>query len=262
MVLGALGLFDRVIPDGDRPLVARPCAPCSGPWPPTSVGIPGMTTGAHSLAALLGHPDPRDHRGRPRQPGGGPPVRRGREVPPSTPIPSRPSWTSWPRPVGRRSSSPTWPATARPATPQEENRYLYALASFTGSGTGLADVRPGPDRGADPECAVPAPVAGGQPGERAGRRGSGSPRRGTPWWPGSRPTSSPACWTASAAVQLESLPTEVSAFVVAHPLPAGGRTVEQILERLAVNVAFGEAGGRRHWPPTLDRTRCGPLTAG
>jgi hypothetical protein len=33
---------------------------------------------------------------------------------------------------------------------------------------------------------------------------------------------------------------EVSAFVVAHPLPAGGKTVEQILERLDVNVAFGE----------------------
>ena len=32
---------------------------------------------------------------------------------------------------------------------------------------------------------------------------------------------------------------QVSAFIVAHPLPAGGKTVEQILERLAVNVAFG-----------------------
>jgi len=36
------------------------------------------------------------------------------------------------------------------------------------------------------------------------------------------------------------LADEVTAFVTSHPLPAGGRTVEQILERLAVSVAFGE----------------------
>jgi hypothetical protein len=36
------------------------------------------------------------------------------------------------------------------------------------------------------------------------------------------------------------LADQVSSFVVAHPLPSGGKTVEQILERLAVNVAFGE----------------------
>ena len=35
------------------------------------------------------------------------------------------------------------------------------------------------------------------------------------------------------------LAEQVTGFVEAHPLPAGGKTVEQILERLAVNVAFG-----------------------
>ncbi len=42
-----------------------------------------------------------------------------------------------------------------------------------------------------------------------------------------------------------SLAEEVTGFVEAHPLPAGGKTVDQILERLAVNVAFGtrEAAG-------------------
>ena len=38
---------------------------------------------------------------------------------------------------------------------------------------------------------------------------------------------------------------QVTEFVEAHPLAAGGRTVEQILERLAVNVAFGEREGSR-----------------
>ena len=33
------------------------------------------------------------------------------------------------------------------------------------------------------------------------------------------------------------------AFIEAHPLAAGGRTVEQILERLAVSVAFGRREG-------------------
>jgi hypothetical protein len=40
-----------------------------------------------------------------------------------------------------------------------------------------------------------------------------------------------------------SLAEEVTGFVTAHPLPAGGRTVEQILERLGVNVVFGEREG-------------------
>jgi puromycin-sensitive aminopeptidase len=36
---------------------------------------------------------------------------------------------------------------------------------------------------------------------------------------------------------------EVRSFVESHPLPAGGRTVEQILERLDANVAFGRREG-------------------
>jgi puromycin-sensitive aminopeptidase len=39
------------------------------------------------------------------------------------------------------------------------------------------------------------------------------------------------------------LAAEVTAFVEAHPLAAGGRTVEQILERLAMSVAFGRREG-------------------
>ena len=35
----------------------------------------------------------------------------------------------------------------------------------------------------------------------------------------------------------------VTAFIEAHPLAAGGRTVEQILERLAMSVAFGRREG-------------------
>jgi hypothetical protein len=39
------------------------------------------------------------------------------------------------------------------------------------------------------------------------------------------------------------LADEVTAFIEAHPLSSGGRTVEQILERLAMSVAFGRREG-------------------
>ncbi len=39
------------------------------------------------------------------------------------------------------------------------------------------------------------------------------------------------------------LATGVTSFIEAHPLAAGGRTVEQILERLAMSVAFGRREG-------------------
>jgi hypothetical protein len=35
----------------------------------------------------------------------------------------------------------------------------------------------------------------------------------------------------------------VTAFIEAHPLAAGGRTVDQILERLGMSVAFGRREG-------------------
>ena len=37
------------------------------------------------------------------------------------------------------------------------------------------------------------------------------------------------------------LADEVAAFVQAHPLPIGQRTVDQTLERLGINVAFAAA---------------------
>jgi hypothetical protein len=40
-----------------------------------------------------------------------------------------------------------------------------------------------------------------------------------------------------------SLADQVREFVLSHPLPGGGRTVDQILERLAVSEAFGEREG-------------------
>ena len=39
------------------------------------------------------------------------------------------------------------------------------------------------------------------------------------------------------------LAADITAFVRAHPLAAGGRTVDQILERLAMSVAFGQREG-------------------
>ena len=45
------------------------------------------------------------------------------------------------------------------------------------------------------------------------------------------------------------LAASVTSFIEAHPLAAGGRTVEQILERLAMSVSFGRREG-----PTMATT--------
>jgi hypothetical protein len=55
-----------------------------------------------------------------------------------------------------------------------------------------------------------------------------------------------------------SLAAEVTAFIESHPLPAGGKSVEQILERLAVNVAFAQREGGQ-LAASFDET-LGPLT--
>ncbi len=55
-----------------------------------------------------------------------------------------------------------------------------------------------------------------------------------------------------------SLAAEVTDFIESHPLPAGGKSVEQILERLAVNVAFAQREGSR-LAGYLEET-LGPLT--
>jgi puromycin-sensitive aminopeptidase len=132
-----------------------------------------------------------------------------------------------------------------PANPQEEIRYLYALGSFDDSelanrtfdlatqevrtqnapyllGSMLANRITGPltwrRLTAEWDAVIAKFPSNSLPRMLDGVRGLCTPR---------------------------ALANEVTAFINDHPLVAGGRTVEQILERLGVNVAFGEREGAR-----------------
>jgi len=127
-----------------------------------------------------------------------------------------------------------------PATPQEENRYLYALASFDEPALAMRafDLALTEVRSQNAPFVLQSLVANRVTGPAVWQRITGEwddlvarfPSNILPrMLDGTRLLCRPA-----------SLAAEVTGFVTAHPLPAGGRTVEQILERLAVNVAFGE----------------------
>jgi puromycin-sensitive aminopeptidase len=131
----------------------------------------------------------------------------------------------------------------KPANPQEENRYLYALASFTDSelASQTFDVAFTEVRTQNAPFVIQMLLANRVVGAEIW------PRLRDDWdevihrFPsnivprmldGIRGLCSPP-----------SLAADVTEFLKNHPLVAGGRTVEQTLERLAVNVAFGQREG-------------------
>ena len=83
-----------------------------------------------------------------------------------------------------------------PANPQEENRYLYALASFRRPGPGRPDLRSGPHRGPHPERPVP---------------------RCSCWWPTG--STGPVTWRRIT----EEWDALVARFPVQHPAPHARR---------------------------------------
>ena len=131
----------------------------------------------------------------------------------------------------------------KPANPQEENRYLFALASFSNSELAartfelaLSEVRTqnGP-------FLIQLLLANRVTGAETWPRLRDAWDTITTRFPsnivprmldGVRGLCAPP-----------SLADEVTGFLEAHPLMAGGRTVEQALERLAVNVEFGRREG-------------------
>jgi len=130
-----------------------------------------------------------------------------------------------------------------PANPQEENRYLYALASFNRIDLALRtfDLAMTEVRTQNAPFVLQLLVANRATGPAAWRRITEEWDALVARFPsnilprmldGVRGLCDPP-----------ELADQVTAFVESHPLPAGGRTVEQILERLAVNVAFGRRQG-------------------
>ena len=220
-------------PTPTDPSWPRSSGPCSVRWPATWAGIPadGDDERTPTLrASVLAHPRHRRRataRSGPRPPGASP--TRGEHR--CTPTPRRPSWTSWPPTAASREFDAFLERYRAPTNPQEENRYLYALASFRRRRAGRPDLRSGHDRGPDPERPVPAPAAAGQPGHRAGHMATVTeewdelvarfPSNILPrMLDGVRgPVRSTGAGRRGHRLRRT------------HPLPAGGRTVDQILER-------------------------------
>jgi len=130
-----------------------------------------------------------------------------------------------------------------PSTPQEEIRYLYALASFSDPdlATRTFDLALTEVRTQNAPFVLQSLVANRTTGPATWERI-------TEEW-----DALVAKFPANILPRMldgvrvlcdpPELADRVTAFVETHPLPSGGKTVEQILERLAVNVAFGQRQG-------------------
>ena len=148
-VAGALALCDRAADDGPRP-AARPRddpARCSAPvfeplgWEPVRRrGRAHPQPACRCCSATLGTS------GRTRR--SGPRRRRRFDAAAGAAPPLDPDLERHPRGRGRRggpaTTRPSTRATATPATPQEEQRYLTRLAAFPDTELGIAHFRPGP----------------------------------------------------------------------------------------------------------------------
>ena len=256
VVLGALGLFDRMVPDDERPVLALAVRTLLGP-----------------LAA---------------RPGLGPPRRRRRADPvppcrrccaPSGTIGADPDIQAEAArrlrrgratvPLHADTESALLDIVAADGGVDEYEAFLAALpVAGQPAGGDPLPVRPGRVR----RCGLAARtfdlaltevrtqnapflfrqllVANRVTGPAAWQRITEALGRSR--WPVPRPTSCPACSTGSGAcARRPSWPTG-HRLRRGPPPPRRGKTVEQILERLAVNVGFGQRAGchadRRAWP--------------
>jgi puromycin-sensitive aminopeptidase len=130
-----------------------------------------------------------------------------------------------------------------PATPQEEVRYLMALAAFGNEGLlhRTLDMAATEVRTQNAPFVINAALANLEHGDKAWR------------WLTERwdsllerfPDNSHARMIESISTLPPEIAAEVRAFLSAHPVKAGQKTVEQTLERLDVNVAFRRREGER-----------------
>ncbi len=244
VVIGALGLLDRIVPDADRPVLALAVRTLLGPlardlgWDPREDDgerTPSLrATVLRALGTIGADADTKAEA-----------VRRFTEA---ATVPLHPDTESAVLDIVAADGGPaeyeTFLARYRaPKTPQEEIRYLYALASFSDPelASRTFDLALTEVRTQNAPFVLQSLVANRTTGPAAWRRITEEWDALVAKFPsnilprmldGVRVLCSPP-----------ELAAEVTSFVEAHPLPAGGKTVEQILERLAVNVAFGQREG-------------------
>ena len=245
VVVGAIGLFDRIVPAEGRadPGRRRPHAARPAGRPPR-LGPVARGRRAHPVAPVGRPAHARHHRGRSRRAerGGAAGSRPGRPPRSTATRPPRCS-TSWPPTAGVDEYEACLATYRSATTPQEENRYLDALASFGAPDLAARtfDLAMTEVRSQDAPFLIRLLLANRETGPATWERIVAA------WdeFPKKFPSNTlPRMLDGVRALcSPPELAAEVTGFITSHPLAAGGRTVEQILERLAMSVAFGQREG-------------------
>jgi puromycin-sensitive aminopeptidase len=247
VVVGALGLIDRVVPDADRPLLQEAVRALLGPvaeqvgWDPLvddGERTPSLRASVLRTLGTIGADQAvRDEASRRFE------AARSDKESALHPDTESAVLEIVATTGGTAQYEVYLERYRKPTNPQEENRYLYALAAFDQPELAQRtfDLATTEVRSQNAPFVLQLLIANRETGPTSWDRIT------TEW--DSLVDRYPAnilprmldgirtlCRTPE---QAES----VAAFVQSHPLPAGGKTVEQILERLHVNVAFGQRIG-------------------
>jgi puromycin-sensitive aminopeptidase len=244
VVLGALGLFDRVIPDGDRPVLALAVRTLLGPlardlgWDPRDDDderTPSLRSSVLRILGTIGDDAEIN-------------AEASRRFAEAVRTPLHPDTESAILDIvatkgGVAEFEAFLTRYRSPATPQEENRYLYALASFADPELAARtfDLALSEVRTQNAPFVLQSLVANRITGPAAWQRITEEWDTLVARFPSNiLPRMLDGVRGLCAPPELADRVTE---FVTTHPLAAGGRTVEQILERLSVNVDFGAREG-------------------
>ncbi len=263
VVVGALGLFDRVVPDDDRPILQQAVRSLLGPigtqlgWDPRDDDEERTPSLRSTLLRTLGTigadaaiSDEAVRRFAAAQTGGPKGADSVSGVSSGVGSGLHPDTESAILDIVATTGGPQeyevyLERYRHPANPQEENRYLYALAAFDQPELAARtfDLALSEVRTQNAPFVLQLLVANRVTGPETWSRIT------TAWdtlvdrFPANiLPRMLDGVRT---LCQSPELAEEVAGFVESHPLAAGGKTVEQILERLRVNVAFGQREGQR-----------------
>ncbi len=246
VVLGALGLFDRVVPEDARPILALAVRTLLGPtatelgWDPRSVDDERTPSLRASVLRTLGtigdDPATRAEARRRFTEAGTVPLQADTASAVLDIVATQGGEIEFEAMLARFRS---------PATPQEENRYLYALASFDDDALAVRafDLALSEVRTQNAPFLVQALLVNRVTGPSTWHRVVAAwdtleDRFPSNIFPrmldGVRALCTPP-----------ELATEVTRFIETHPVAGSGRSIDQTLERLSVNVTFAtrEGGG-------------------
>ena len=244
VVVGAIGLFDRIVPDEGRPVLAEGVRTLLGPlaerlgWDPSPSDDERTPSLRSAVLRTLGTI------------GADPAVRAEAAARFAARATTRLHGDTASAVLdivaadGAVDEYEACLATYRAAaTPQEENRYLDALASFGAADLAARtfDLAMTEVRSQDAPFLIRLLLANRETGPATWERIVAA------WdeFPKKFPSNTlPRMLDGIRALcSPPELAADITAFVRAHPLAAGGRTVDQILERLAMSVAFGQREG-------------------